>query len=57
MCNYNSVERQIKGKEIRNMSGKKKSGKENGTLARIVFITAILNLIQAIIDLIKLLTE
>lgn len=57
MCYYNSVERQIKGKEIRNMSGKKKSGKENGTLARIVFITAILNLIQAIIDLIKLLTE
>lgn len=35
----------------------KKSGKENKTLERIVFITAILNLIQAVIDLIKNMTK
>ena len=39
------------------MGKKKKSGKENGTLAKIVFITAILNPVQAVIDLIKLLTD
>lgn len=35
----------------------KKSDKENITLERIVFITAILNLIQAVTDIIKALFE
>jgi hypothetical protein len=35
----------------------KKSDKENSTLECIVFITAILNLIQAVTDLIKALFE
>ncbi len=39
------------------MPGKKKSGNKNGTLQTIVLITAILNLIKALIDLISRLIE
>ncbi len=39
------------------MAGKKKSGNKNGTLQTIVLITAILNLVKALIDLISKLTE
>lgn len=36
---------------------RKKSGKENKTLEWIVFFTAILNLIQSVVDIIKNLTD
>lgn len=39
------------------MSGKKKSGKQDTGLATIVFLTAILNLVKALVDLIDRLTE
>ena len=39
------------------MSKQKKSGNKNSTLTRIVLITAILNLVEAIIGLIKQLIE
>ena len=38
------------------MSGKKKSGKQDHRLETIVFLTAILNLVKALIDLIDRLT-
>ncbi len=39
------------------MSGKKKSGKQDTALKLIVLLTAILNLVKALIDLISKLTE
>ena len=39
------------------MAGKKKSGNKNNKLQTIVLITAILNLVKALIDLISKLTE
>lgn len=39
------------------MARKKKNGDKNPTLQRIVLITAILNLVEALIDLIKGLTS
>ena len=39
------------------MSGKKKSGKQDKGLTTIVLLTAILNLVKALIDLISKLTE
>ena len=38
------------------MARKKKNGNKDTTLQIIVFVTAILNLIQAVVDLIKRLT-
>lgn len=39
------------------MSGKKKSGKQDNQFQTIVLLTAILNLVKALIDLISRLTE
>ncbi len=39
------------------MAGKKKSGKQDQTLAAIVLITAILNLVKSLIELISKLIE
>ena len=39
------------------MSGKKKSGKQDSALQNIVLLTAALNLVKALIDLISKLTE
>lgn len=38
------------------MSGKKKSGNQNKALQAIILITAILNLVKALVDLISKLT-
>lgn len=35
------------------MSGQKKSGNENNSLEKIIFITAILNLIEIVLELIN----
>lgn len=37
--------------------GKKKSGNQNSTVQKVVLITAILNLLKALVDLIDRLTE
>ena len=42
--------------EVDAMSGKKKSGKKDSGLQTIVFLTALLNLIKSLIDVIKNLT-
>lgn len=39
------------------LKGKKKSGNQDKQLKRIILITAILNLLKALIDLIEKLTE
>lgn len=51
---YNS---HITTKEVNTMARKKKSGNKDNTLQAIVLITAILNLVKAVIDLIIRLTE
>lgn len=60
MWYYNNVERQNTEERRRKALSKKKhkkSDNENRTLECIVFITAILNLIQAVADLIKALFD
>lgn len=47
----------IPNKEVNNMARKKKSGKQDKALQALILITAILNLVKSLIDLIGKLIE